>query len=174
MEGYGRTRFGLDSQSLWYELLATTSSGLRRDTEDTRAGVDFFISALVHLAVLAAASLAVVAWAAATGDTAVGSLLVAIVSLSLMPAAYSQAVHNVGEWRLAIRALVNTGRLPLADALGVRLPATFEQERELWTTYVGLVAHGPRRSYLRVLNHYRVVAPEAPARAGDGDASATV
>ena len=78
-----------------------------------------------------------------------------MLSFALVPLSYRQAVRNVGEWRLAIRALVNLGRLPLAKALGLRLPATFEDERELWETYTGLVAHGSHPSYLTVLNRHR-------------------
>jgi hypothetical protein len=156
MEGYGGNRFGLESQSLWYELLSATSDGLRRDAEDTRAGVDFFISGLVHLVLLATVSACVTVWSATTGSISIGSAIVTAVSLILVKATYNQAVSNVGEWRLAIRALVNTGRLPLAQALGLRLPPTFEEERVLWDSYVGLIAHGPHPSYLRFLNRYRV------------------
>jgi hypothetical protein len=156
MELYGRSRFGLDSQTLWYELRATTSDALRRDAEDARAGVDFFISALVHLALLGTVSAVVAVWTASVGSPGVRSVIVAAVSIALIPTAYTQAVQNVGEWRLAVQALVNVGRLPLAGALGLRLPPTFERERELWNSYVGLVAHGPHGEYLRFLNRFRV------------------
>jgi hypothetical protein len=118
--------------------------------------VDFFISALVHLALLGTVSAVVAVWTAGVGSPGVRSVIVAAVSIALIPTAYTQAVQNVGEWRLAVQALVNVGRLPLAGALGLRLPPTFERERELWNSYVGLVAHGPNGEYLRFLNRYRV------------------
>jgi hypothetical protein len=165
MEGYGDSRYGLESQTLWYELLAATPDGLRRDAEDARAGVDFFISAFVHLLLLAGVASAVAGWAAVRGSLAGGSIIVAVVSAALVPATYGQAVRNVGEWRLAIRALVNVGRVPLANALGLRLPDTFEEERELWNLYVALVAHGPQRMELPRLNRYRAVKSSGEAAA---------
>lgn len=164
MEDYGTSRFGLDSQSLWYELLAMAPNDVRRDAEDARAGVDFFISAVAHLAFLATVSAFVAIWAAVAHGSWIASAAAAVVSVALLPLTYGQAVSNVGEWRLAIRALVNTGRVPLADGLGLRLPNTFQEERELWTKYVGLVAHGPHDTYLRFLNRYRVRSPS-----GDGE-----
>lgn len=33
----------------------------------------------------------------------------------------------------AVRAMVNVGRVPLAEALGLRLPAGLADERAMWT-----------------------------------------
>jgi hypothetical protein len=137
LERYGVDRFGLDSQSLWYELLAVTPDNLRRDAEDARASVDFFLSAIAHLTLLATVSAGV-----AIVSGGLGSALVAVVSLSLIPVAYNGAVLNVGESRAAVQAVVNTGRFKLPVALGLRLPSSFADERELWTAYRSLVAYG--------------------------------
>ena len=70
MEEYGGKRFGLDNQTLWYELLSTTSDGFRRDAEDARAGVDVFISALVHLTLLGTTAAVVAVWSGGAGSMA--------------------------------------------------------------------------------------------------------
>ena len=57
-ERYGESRYGLDSQSLWYELLAVAPPTSRSEVDETRSPVDFFISAMVHLAMLSTASIA--------------------------------------------------------------------------------------------------------------------
>ena len=151
MEQYGVTSYGLDSQTFWYELQSVAGDNLRRDTEDARAGVDFFISAVVHLALLAVASAAV-----AVASLSLPPAIVALGSLLAIPFAYNQAVGNVGDWRAAVQALVNVGRTPLSAALGLRMPATFEGEREMWENMVDLVNYGPKRAYLRALNPNRL------------------
>jgi hypothetical protein len=151
MEQYGDATYGLDSQTLWYELQSVASDNLRRDTEDARAGVDFFISAVVYLALLAVAAAAVAAL-----SLQLPPALVAVGALTAIPFAYNQAVQNVGDWRQSVQALVNVGRMPLSHALGLRMPQDFEGEREMWESMVALVHYGPRKAYLRVLDPKRV------------------
>lgn len=167
MEGYGESRFGLDSQTFWYELQAVADDKVRRSTEETRSAVDFFMSSLAHLLTLAAASASASAFAK---SSPVVPLAIAGASLLLAPAAYAQAVRNVGEWRYSVQALVNTSRPALAQALSLRLPSSHAAERVMWQGFSGLVHHGPRDAYLRVLDPVRVAAtnragvdPQEPA-----------
>jgi len=150
MEYYGDATFGLDSQTLWHELQAVANDNLRRDTEDARAGVDFFISALAHLIMLAVASGVV-----AVMSRRVPPALVAAGALGLAPLAYVQAVRNVANWRSSVQALVHLGRLPLARALGFAMPPTFSAEREMWQMFAGVVHFGPREGYLKALDRRR-------------------
>jgi hypothetical protein len=150
MERYGEDRFGLDSQLLWYELQAIASPNLRRDTEDARATVDFFLAAMVHLLLLVVISTPI-----AFASQGIGSICVSIISLALLPLAYHEAVRNVEEWRSAVQALVNVGRSTLPAALGLRTPMTFQQERRLWNSYCGVVVYGADEGYLRYLNTRR-------------------
>lgn len=138
MERYGYHTFGLDVLTFWNELRGVAHDNLRRDGEDARAGVDFFISAIAHLALLAIASATV---AAASRSVVPG--LVALVALGLMPLAYGQAVRNVDDWRAATQALVHLSRVPLANSLGLRMPRTFAEEREMWEAFMGVVQYGP-------------------------------
>jgi hypothetical protein len=149
-ESYGDELFGLDSQTLWYELQSVAAPQLRADIEDAQAGIDVFMSALVHLCLLAIGAAGV---AAITGG--VSSVVVAVVSLALAPIAYNQAVRNAEEYRSSVQALVNTSREPVAIALGLRLPHTFAAERELWETYIELVQHGPDPANFQFLDDYR-------------------
>jgi len=168
METYGRETFGLDSQTLWYELDSVAPDSLRRDVEDGQAGVDIFISALVHLALLAIVSVGV-----GLLSLRPTSLVVAAVSGILMPIAYRQAVRNVAEYRSAVQALINTGRLPLAKSLGLVLPDTFGEERRVWETYAGVV-HYRGQAELRWLDDYRMsVESESLAESPSGSATPT-
>jgi hypothetical protein len=53
--------------------------------------------------------------------------------VAVAPAWYRIAVTVTDEWAAAVRALVNAGRRPLAEALALALPATLAQERQMWT-----------------------------------------
>lgn len=156
MESYGENRFGLDSQSFWYELRAAADDDVRKGTEETRAAVDFFMSSLAHLIALSAGSIALAAFA----DNRAVPLAVATTAAILAPGAYAQAVRNVVEWRFATQALVNTSRPALASSLGLRLPSTYNDEMRMWSTFSGFVRHGPHDEYLRVLDPLRL--PQGP------------
>ena len=119
------------------------------------------MSSVAHLALLSAVSLV----AAPAADRPAVPVAVAAVAALLAPAAYLQAVRNVGEWRYAVQALVNMSRPALAHALALRLPVSHASEYEMWQGFAGLVHHGPRDAYLRVLDPLRV--RDAPA-AGQG------
>jgi hypothetical protein len=158
MERYGVSRFGLDSQILWYELQAVTPPNLRRDAEDARASVDFFVAAILHYSLLGILAAAV---AVATGG--LGSAVVVAGCLLVVPASYHEAVRNVGEWRAAVQALVNLGRVVLPEALGLRQETTFEAERRMWESYAGIVVYGTEGFDLAYLNSRRAF-PGLPNR----------
>lgn len=159
MERYGVDRFGLDSQHLWYELLAVAPDNLRRDTEDARASVDFFLSAIVHMVLLA-----VVAAGVAVGTDGITSALVAVVSLILIPIAYQRAVLNVGEWRAAVQALINTSRFKLPPVLGLQVADDLAAERRLWRAYTRFVVYGVHDE---LLDARRVKQPETQSVLSD-------
>jgi hypothetical protein len=134
LEEYGNTRFSLDSQRYWYELNAVASDGLRRELEDARAPVDFFVSAIAHSALLGTFSLVV---GVASGSPA--AFLLCILSFAIIPVAYNGAVKNVKDWAGSVRALVNLGRLPLASSLGIAMPDKLDDERHMWESFTGAI-----------------------------------
>lgn len=150
LELYGSSRFGLDNQSMWYELLSVAPQDLRKDCEDTRTQVDFFVSSIVSLTLVAVGSLII-----ATQSSGLVGYLVAAASVVLIPLAYKAAVLAVLEYRYAVQALVNTGRIPLATSLGLKMPAELETEREMWQAFVTLVAYQEAIHYPETLNRHR-------------------
>lgn len=137
LERYGKDRFGLDSQSLWFEVEATSPPGLLHDYEDARAQVDFFVSSIAHLGLLALVSMVLGVALAAPGP-----VLVSLVSLALAGAAYEAAVINMGEWHDVVQAMVNLSRAPLAAALGFTLPEAYGGEFAMWESFSDFVANG--------------------------------
>lgn len=150
LETFGVDRFKLDSQTFWYELNALAPERVRKDADDARAAVDFFISFVAHLALL---SLVSVVTAARTGST--GVLAVGLISAVMVKFAYDAAVRNMTDWRYAVQAMVNLGRNPLASGLGYQLPATLSEERALWSGWGTFVRRGDQ-SYLSKFDDFRI------------------
>ncbi|MCP4308976.1 MAG: hypothetical protein GY788_29710 [bacterium] len=133
METFGTSRYGLDSQQMWYELLGVSSSTAKESTEDGRAPVDFFVGSVVAMSVLVVLGLIV---AATTPSEEVG-LAVAAVALLMIRPAYLGAVRNMKDWAMSVKALVNLGRIPLAAGLGMRpRQDTLADERAMWANYL--------------------------------------
>jgi hypothetical protein len=107
--------------------------------------------------------LGILAAAVAVATGGLGSALVAAGCLLVVPASYHEAVRNVGEWRAAVQALVNLGRVVLPEALGLRQETTFEAERRMWESYAGIVVYGTEGFDLAYLNSRRAF-PGLPNR----------
>ncbi|TFV31576.1 hypothetical protein E4K10_05195 [Streptomyces sp. T1317-0309] len=128
-EEYGYNHFGLDSQVLWDELIGVVPDAVRRQTETARTSVDFFVALLYgHLLVERRRS-------------ARCALLPGRRPCCSSPVWDSRSWHLSGmvrmpsadDWAAAVRALVNLGRKPLAESLGLVLPEKLADEREMWT-----------------------------------------
>lgn len=135
-EAYGWDKYGLDSQTLWSELEALAPESLRVAIERARVPVDFAVSFVYLSALVGLISLASVLLEA---DAQVKLLVIAVGALSLSPIWYWLAVVSTSQWYASVQALVNLGRLPLAQAMNLQIPATLEEERRMWealTTFV--------------------------------------
>ncbi|MEO3855414.1 hypothetical protein [Acrocarpospora sp. B8E8] len=105
--------------------------------------------------------------AAATTLAAAGSdptvLLITIVGLSvLLPLRYLAAVSSTDEWAASVRALVNVGRKPLAESLGLKLPADLAAERTMWDLVTKL-SRIPYHERAVALDQFRADTPAVPA-----------
>ncbi|MGW3943896.1 hypothetical protein [Streptomyces phaeochromogenes] len=152
-EEFGYDRFRLDTQILWNELTGAAPEQARRQVDLARTSVDFFIALLAgHAVVLAAAVVAV----STTGDR-VAALTGTAISLGcLVPVWYRSAVAATDEWTAAVRALVNLGRKPLAEGLGLILPEELEEERAMWAL-VSKLSRVPYGDGATALDPYRAV-----------------
>lgn len=158
-EEYGYDRYQLDTQVLWNELTIAAPEETRRVVDTARTHVDFFVALLYgHAAV---ALCAVGALASSRPDELV-PLVTAGVLAALIPVWYHAAVAATDEWAAAVRALVNLGRKPLAESLGLVLPKELADERTMWH----LVTRMSRRPYAPAAEAafapYRAGSPEQP------------
>ena len=132
METWATERYHLDSQLMWHELQGVSRDTVRRDTDEGRAPVDFFISSIAHMALLFITCLLIIGL---VPQARVRAVVIAVVALLIMPASYRLAVRNMVDWAQSVKAMVNLGRIDLANALGLSVPATLEDERTMWSAY---------------------------------------
>jgi hypothetical protein len=134
-ETYGKTRFNLDSQTLWYELYACAPKQLQNAIETARSSVDFFV-AMTYLSFLFALMSLLLALSR-FGSPKLFFPSAGAFGLTLL--SHWFAVRTTAEWSYSVQALVNIGRIKLAEQLGLRVPDTLEAEKEMWgltTSYV--------------------------------------
>jgi hypothetical protein len=151
IEHWGRDRYGLDTQTMWYELYGVSADQVRRDAEDGRSPVDFFVSMIANMCALILASSTCLIFAPATR---VRAGVIIIVALAAIPASYNLAVRNVVDWSLSVKAMVNIGRVNLAEALSLDMPRTLEKEREMWSAHFWTVEVN-QDAYLASYNSFR-------------------
>jgi len=133
IEHYGVDRWGLNSQVLWSHLLAVAPSTVGDEIESARAGVSFWVCAYFNTLLFASASVSAVliGWRAG-GRWNTTVLLVGVGSLLLLWPCYRGAVSATTAIRVGVQALVDLGRKPLLDALGLSLPPRMDDERYMW------------------------------------------
>lgn len=137
-ETYGKSRFNLDSQTLWSELCAVAPKSVQKDMDAARAIVDFFVSFFYG-----SLALSIIALIAAPYEAdAIQARVFAALSLAVAWGCYEMAVRSCAYWRATVQALVNLGRVDLAKALGLELPATLAAEKEMWGNVTSYVYYG--------------------------------
>jgi hypothetical protein len=133
-ETYAWRQYQLDSQTLWEPLWAVIPQPLRDEYDRARAGVDFCVASMVTLLVFAGLVLGVWLGAWFIHDGLAVSLVLAgtIAPVVLLALFYRLAVSGCLTWGVTVKGIVEAGRVPLAAMLGLRLPATLKEEREMW------------------------------------------
>jgi len=153
IEEYGFDRYNLDVVTMWYALTSAVPEQTRKDTSVSRAMVDFYICLLYGQIVVALAAVATLV--AAFGHPA-GPAVAAAACLLLPLLWYRLAVAGTDEWAAAVQALVDTGRQPLAESLGLSMPGSLDLERQMWRA----VSRNARVAYsarARELDQFRLL-----------------
>jgi hypothetical protein len=150
IERYGSRRYSLDSQLLWSELNACAPTETSDEVEDARSVVDFFISFVFVSFVFGLLSLAV-----GVSKLHVPSLIAGLVALLLSRWFYNRAVDSTTWLAGAMQALVNLGRVSLAEKYGLGLPSTLSEERKMWEALTAFTFWGDG-DWSKVLDEYRL------------------
>lgn len=156
-ETYGKTRFNMDSQILWHELLAVSPKYLQMEIESARSSVDFFV-AMFYMSISFGVACCVIG---SIYHFKLGILLLCLPAFLLSIVCHWLAIRAIDAWSYPIQALVNLGRAKLADSLGLKIPETLEEEKAMW----GLVtkyAYFASRESGEALDAFRnISSPEA-------------
>jgi hypothetical protein len=137
-ELYGWDRYRLDVVSFWYQALASSPDKLRDDEDRARSSMDFQVCSLYISLILAIFS-AVSVWG--SDGLALGSLILGTVFSALAFVFYQGAIMASREWSRSLEAIADLCRIPLASSLGLKLPSTIEEEREMWRAVGFLVKY---------------------------------
>jgi hypothetical protein len=155
METYGRDRYGLDSQTFWTELSSVVPDTTRQETESARALVDFLVASFYASLLFAVLALGTFAAEAGTHHLALWLFVIGVLSVAAAPGWYLLAVQACSYWSGCVQALVNLGRVPLAKSLGLTLPASLSEEREMWLTVTDFANAPYKDARTGRLNQYR-------------------
>jgi hypothetical protein len=158
-EYYSYDRYQLSSQLMWSQLRGAVVESAAKEVDDARAGVDFFVC-MLYVSGLVALS-AACALFSDERDTA--NLVIAMVVAGVAAlGSYRAAVTATDAWAAAVKAMVDLGRVPLAEALGLDLPDTLVEEREMWKRVGWFLGYAYHERGAAMLDPYR-------SRAADGD-----
>lgn len=136
-ERYGYDRYGLDTQTLWYELGSATPENMAEELNAARGVVDFFISAATL-----GGFYALIAVIAALAKQDLVFACYALIALAISRATYLRAARGTGSIARAQRAIVNVSRKDLANLFGLMLPDDIDEEREMWRAIKEFVVDG--------------------------------
>ena len=154
-ETYGKTRFNLNSQTLWYELCAVAPKYIQTELNSTRSSVDFFVAAFYLSAALGAATFVI----AALEEFKFSLLVVCISAFLLTLLCHWLLMRATGDWGFVVQALVNVARLKLADALGLQLPERLDEEKLMWSLVTSYVFFGTAEEGAQI-DRFRKKGPE--------------
>jgi len=133
-ETYGKTRFNLDSQTLWHELFAVAPQYIQSEINSARSPVDFFVALVFLSGIFSFVCWSIIAcWVIGFIANLNSSIpVLGFISLLVTFLFYRLAIRAADAWKYPIHALVNLGRVKLADSLGLRFPETLEEEKKMW------------------------------------------
>lgn len=131
---YAKIRFGIDLDSSWDSLLSVVPENMREVHALRRTQMDLWISVVVL-----SGSFTVATWVTQflSDLTWQRSITVTVLCIVVGGGSYSAAVAAAETFADHTIAVVQLGRIPLAEALGMELPPTIEGEKQLWDSFSG-------------------------------------
>jgi hypothetical protein len=166
-EYYALDRYQLDSQLCWYHLRAAAPESMGKEVDNARSGVDFFVCLLYMLILLAFSALIAMFTPSPKWFPLV---IIAVLSGAGVAGSYQAAVKATDAWSSSVKAMVDIGRIALANALGLQIPDTLADEREMWQQVNWLLGFEYKPKAVTGLDPYRQSMPGAPPhKAGSAD-----
>lgn len=146
METYGNQFFGVDPLNLFYELYSAAPSTVRGAVEEAELECDAVVCLWYSVGALGTTAALGGLWRAGTGPGSTRLWVVAGLCLAAMWMLQRLLLTAIDEWSAAYRAMINTGRKPLREKLGLPEPQSAEEEVAMWGAYLGTMHHGDNES----------------------------
>ncbi len=168
METYGVNTYGLDSQIMWYELLAESPESIQVSLEQAQLEADTLVCGIYTTVALACLAAAGGAWRAANGAADVKLWITAVASVIVAVVLYRRLLNSVEGWASLVRALVNGARDLLREKYGLRSPSSPEDEKRMWQALTASHLYGPHDAQHDELAKYkrRTLIPRPPGSRG--------
>jgi hypothetical protein len=127
-EVYSRIIYGLEAIDGWPRLLAVIPADYRQAIDDAKAQVDFWVNIWLGSLLVA------VLYGALSGTKGtVPMLWIPVVALVIAFGAARGARALVGEWGALVMSAFDLFRGDLCKKMGLKMPPTIGEEREMWT-----------------------------------------
>jgi hypothetical protein len=160
METYGANNYGLDSQIMWFELVAEAPASIQDTLVAAQFEADTLVCGIYATAALACTALAGGVWLAIAGGTDAKLWVTAAVSSVVAVILYRRLLNCVDGWASATRALVNGARGRLLEKYGLRTPSSAEDEKRMWEALTATFWYGFDEERERQLAKYKQPAPD--------------
>ena len=138
-ETYGNEQYDLDVALLWTRITAVASDPVRDQLNQSRSVIDFFVGLWWLSIVFSVAAV----FSGLYHDHPVQWAYVGVALLIAPYFAYPRAIKATAWYREAVRALADLSRSDLAESMGLEMPDTLAEEREMWHALSNFVAWGP-------------------------------
>jgi len=109
-------------------LCAVAPAYTRTAIQDARSVVDFFVASSYLGALLGLVTFII----AVSEGPKPSTVIVCIFAFLIAVFCHWLAVKSTTEWGYTVQALVNIGRVKLAENLGLHLPEKLEDEKQMW------------------------------------------
>jgi hypothetical protein len=153
-EVYSRVIYGLEAIEGWPRLLAVIPADYRQAIDEAKAQTDFWVNlwlsgmlgVVVYIALAASNRVLPATW------VPIACLIGALVAANF-------ATATVRDWGMLVMSAFDLFRGDLAKKLGLTLPSSFEEERQMWV-FVSQVMEFRSKEVTDLLARYRIPAPE--------------
>lgn len=160
-EVYGRAVYRLEAVTGSYRISSLLPAEFRELLSGARAQLDFCISLVVGGVLAGALFLGLAAYRGAFG----ADYWPAAAAAAMIAIGYALAVQLAMPYGAYLRAAFDLGRGPLAEALGLVIPADPVEEQRMWEAVSRMFTYRSRANFEK-LGKYRATAEAAP----DGEA----
>lgn len=156
VESFGYETYGLDSQSLWFELIDVIGNKVVHELDETRAKIDALVVLVISSFMTALIALGSFLWVVMQGRNGIGAAILALIAWMSGVFFYHLLLRSVEDYGFAIRAIVNQGRVELAKNNGLSIPQTIAEERRMWEAFIGFIHYSGNKHYERKLDPFRL------------------